>query len=66
MKYWCIVYNDIDMMMIYDDDCYDDVELLMSINVDMVMKLFVGVWMYWFDDVLVCWCVVMLCDEVIM
>lgn len=31
------------MMMIYDDDCYDDVELLMSINVDMVMKLFVGV-----------------------
>jgi len=53
MFMWLWWYND---MIWYDDiwRCYDDVELLMWINVDVVVKWFVGVWMCWFDDV---WCV---------
>jgi len=39
----------------YDDAIwcfYDVVKLFMGINVDVVMKSFVSVWMYWFDDAL--------------
>jgi hypothetical protein len=60
----CIMLEE--MNWLYKDIWYDDVESLMWLNVDMVMRWFIDVWMYLFDNALVYWCDDLLCDEVIM